>query len=50
MLTKLLDILGINTGRARLEWISASEGPKFASTITEFVAQIKKIGPNLIKK
>jgi F420-non-reducing hydrogenase iron-sulfur subunit len=45
MLTKLLELLGIDTRRARLEWISASEGPKFANTITEFVEQVKELGP-----
>lgn len=50
MLTKLLDVLGIDTHRARLEWISASEGPKFASTITEFVEKIKELGPNTFNR
>jgi F420-non-reducing hydrogenase iron-sulfur subunit len=50
MLTKLLEVLGIEPGRARLEWISASEGPKFAGTITEFVDQIKELGPNKLKQ
>ena len=50
MLTKLLGVLGIDTRRARLEWISASEGPKFAGTITEFVEQIKELGPNTFNK
>jgi F420-non-reducing hydrogenase iron-sulfur subunit len=49
-LTKLLEVLGIDTRRARLEWISASEGPKFANTITEFVDQIKELGPNKLGK
>ena len=46
MLNKLLQILGIDTKRVRLEWISASEGPKFASTIKEFVVDLKQLGPN----
>lgn len=50
MLEKLLVLLGIDTRRARLEWISASEGPKFANTITEFVEQIKELGPSIFKK
>ena len=50
MLTKLLDILGLDKRRARLEWISASEGPKFASTITEFVDQVKELGPSIFNK
>lgn len=48
MLNKLLEILGIETGRVRLEWISASEGPKFAETITKFVEDLRKLGPNPI--
>ncbi len=50
MVIKLLEILGIDAHRARLEWISASEGPKFANTISEFVGQVKELGPNLLKK
>jgi F420-non-reducing hydrogenase iron-sulfur subunit len=50
MLTKLLELLGIDKRRARLEWISASEGPKFAGTISEFVNQIKEIGPSIFNK
>jgi F420-non-reducing hydrogenase iron-sulfur subunit len=50
MLVKLLDVLGIDPKRARLEWISASEGPKFAETISEFVKQIKELGPNKFRK
>lgn len=49
MLTKLIEVLGIDTRRARLEWISASEGPKFANTISEFVEQIKEVGPNMFR-
>jgi F420-non-reducing hydrogenase iron-sulfur subunit len=46
MLNKLLEIMGVDTRRVRLEWISASEGPKFANTIKEFVAELKELGPN----
>lgn len=48
MLNKLLEILGIETRRVRLEWISASEGPKFAETIKKFVEDLKKLGPSPI--
>ncbi len=48
MLNKLLEILGLNSKRVRLEWISASEGPKFAETIKNFVEDLKKLGPNPI--
>jgi F420-non-reducing hydrogenase iron-sulfur subunit len=37
--------LGINEKRVRLEWVSASEGKRFADLITEFTNQIKELGP-----
>jgi len=46
LLKKLLEELGIDPRRVRFEYVSASEGQKFASIVTEFVAEIKKLGPN----
>ncbi|MFX0043274.1 MAG: hydrogenase iron-sulfur subunit [Candidatus Hodarchaeota archaeon] len=37
--------LGINEKRVRLEWVSASEGKRFADLITEFTNLIKELGP-----
>jgi len=50
MTADLLDILGIGRGRMRLEWISASEGEKFATVMTEFTNSIRKLGPNQLAK
>jgi len=41
----LIKQLGINPKRVRLEWVSASEGKRFAEVITEFTNQIKELGP-----
>ncbi|MEJ2293300.1 MAG: hydrogenase iron-sulfur subunit [Candidatus Lokiarchaeota archaeon] len=41
----LIKQLGINQKRVRLEWVSASEGKRFADLITEFTNEIKKLGP-----
>jgi len=49
LLKKLLDEMGIEPARVRFEYISASEGQRFASVVTEFVGEIKKIGPNPLK-
>ncbi len=46
---KLLDAVGIGSGRLRLEWVSASEGEKFAKVVAEFVDELKKLGPSPIK-
>jgi F420-non-reducing hydrogenase iron-sulfur subunit len=48
LLKKLLEELGIEPQRVRFEYVSASEGQKFAFIVTEFVAEIKKLGPNPI--
>ena len=45
MLLNLLDQFGIDHGRVRLEWISASEGERFAEVVTEFTEQLKALGP-----
>ncbi len=41
----LIKQLGVNSKRVRLEWVSASEGKRFAEVITEFTNQIKELGP-----
>jgi F420-non-reducing hydrogenase iron-sulfur subunit len=45
----LLEDLGIEPERYRLEWISASEGAKFAKTMQEMVDTVKELGPNPYK-
>jgi Fe-S oxidoreductase/coenzyme F420-reducing hydrogenase delta subunit len=45
-LKELLKTLGIDPKRVTLEWISASEGQRFANKMTEFVERIKALGPN----
>ena len=42
----MMEILGMDPKRFRLEWISASEGAKFAEVITDFTQQLKDLGPN----
>jgi F420-non-reducing hydrogenase iron-sulfur subunit len=46
MTTRLLEAVGIDARRFRLEWVSASEGAKFASLIKEFIETLKELGPN----
>ncbi|MHA1985655.1 MAG: FAD-dependent oxidoreductase [Promethearchaeota archaeon] len=44
-LKDILESVGINSDRYRLEWVSASEGKRFSQVITEFVNQVKELGP-----
>ncbi len=45
----MLEDFGLEPERFRLEWVSASEGPKFAKVAKEFTEQIKKLGPSPYK-
>jgi len=40
---------GIDPRRLKLEWISASEGGKFQSTVTEFTRLVRALGPSPLK-
>ena len=44
-LKDILESVGINSDRYRLEWVSASEGKRFSQVVTEFVNQVKELGP-----
>ena len=46
MTKKLLECIGIDPAKVRLEWISASEGPQFAQVVRDFVEQVKGVGPS----
>ena len=45
----MLQDFGIEEERFRLEWVSASEGPRFAQVVTEMVKKIKELGPSPYK-
>jgi F420-non-reducing hydrogenase iron-sulfur subunit len=45
----LLRLLGLEEDRVRLEWVSAAEGPRWASLIDEFVGQIQALGPSPLR-
>jgi F420-non-reducing hydrogenase iron-sulfur subunit len=49
LLKKALKEFGIEPERLRLEWISASEGDKFAEVVRDMVDEIKNLGPNPVK-
>ena len=50
LLKKVLQQFGIDPERVRLEWISASEGDKFATVVKDMVKNLKKLGPNPLKR
>jgi len=42
---KLLEHIGVNPDRLRLEWVSAGEGIRFANIMNEFGRQVEELGP-----
>ncbi len=42
---KLMEHIGLNSERLRIEWVSAGEGIRFASIMNEFVPRMEKLGP-----
>lgn len=49
LVKKVLEGFGIEPERLRLEWVSASEGDKFAATIKDMTEELAKLGPNPLK-
>jgi F420-non-reducing hydrogenase iron-sulfur subunit len=49
LLRRVLKDFGIESERLRLEWISASEGDKFAAVVRSMVEDLKKLGPSPVK-
>ena len=46
LLFSMLEYLGIEKERTRVEWVSAAEGAKFAQTVNEFTAAVSALGEN----
>jgi len=42
---KILEFAGMDPKRFRVEWISASEGNKYAEVVEEFTNDLKSLGP-----
>jgi F420-non-reducing hydrogenase iron-sulfur subunit len=48
-LKKLLEFSGIHAERVRTRWVSSAEAVEFVHEISEFVEDIKKLGPNPLR-
>ena len=47
---KIMKLLGIEEARLRREWISASEGQRFAEVVRDFTEELRKLGKNALKR
>lgn len=50
LLRRLLDFLGVEPERFRLEWVSASEGRRFSQVISSFTEELARLGPSAAAK
>jgi F420-non-reducing hydrogenase iron-sulfur subunit len=44
MTRELLELLGIDSNRLALEWVSSAEGARFAEIVTTFTNRVKELG------
>ena len=49
LLRRVLQDFGIEPERLRLEWVSASEGDKWAAVVKSMVDDLKKLGPSRVE-
>ena len=47
LLFSMLDYLGVEDGRTRVERVSAAEGAKFSAVMNSFVSKIYELGENV---
>ncbi len=45
LIKELLEFIGVEPNRFRMSWVSAAEGAKFAEVVTDFVNDLKPLGP-----
>ena len=46
---KVLAALGLEPERLRIEWVSASEGDRFATVVKDMTEELRKLGPSPLK-
>jgi coenzyme F420-reducing hydrogenase delta subunit len=44
-LSKIIEAVGIDPRRLKLDWVSASEGDRFSKVVNDFTAEMKRLGP-----
>jgi F420-non-reducing hydrogenase iron-sulfur subunit len=49
LIERYLSQMGVEEGRLRLAWISASEGKQFAELVNEMTETVRKLGPSTIR-
>jgi len=49
VIKKALEVIGLEPERLRLEWVSASEGERFAQIVREMVDRVRELGESPLR-
>jgi F420-non-reducing hydrogenase iron-sulfur subunit len=49
LLQRVLESYGVERDRVRLEWVSASEGQRFADVVADMTARLRTLGPSHVR-
>ncbi len=49
MIPQMLEGIGVDPRRFKLDWVSASEGKRFSELVKTFTEQVKRLGPSKMK-
>ncbi len=47
---KIMEYIGLNPDRLRVEFMSSAEGARFAETVSDFTKKVREIGPLGVKE
>jgi len=50
ILKEIMKALGLEDERVRIHWISASEGKRYADTVSRMTSDMRKLGPNPVAR
>jgi F420-non-reducing hydrogenase iron-sulfur subunit len=49
LLRQVLEAYGVDRERVRLEWVSASEGQRFADIVADMTERVRALGPSRVR-
>jgi coenzyme F420-reducing hydrogenase delta subunit len=50
LMHRLLEFAGVESSRLFIDWVSASEGKRFAQVVTDFTERVRALGPAPLKR
>ena len=50
LMERLLEFTGLESDRLLVDWVSASEGKKFANLVADFTDRVRNLGPSIISR